>query len=142
MLATDIDPEVLATAKNGFYSAAAVKGISPLLLKKYFTDAIEGGTKGYKVKPDLSKLVTFKEFNLLHSPYVFNRKFDIVFCRNVLIYFEGVKSSEVVQKLLSCTAPHGCLFLGHSETGSTRNISSSVQTVSNAVYRPKQGVGK
>ena len=85
------------------------------------------------MRDELRSLVTFASFNLVAFPYPFQHKFDIIFCRNVLIYFDQETVQKVKEQLAQFLAPHGYLFVGHSESGSGRV--PALQTVNAAVYK-------
>jgi chemotaxis protein methyltransferase CheR len=133
MLASDIDRAALMTASQGLYRATQLKNVNEPLLKKYFTLAENGPNPLYKVKKFLREPAVFAEFNLATVPYPFRYPFDIVFCRNVLIYFETEMGREVVNRIVNSMAVGGYLFIGHSETGMVR--SSRLKMEANAVYR-------
>ncbi len=113
--ATDIDKKVLQKASEGIYSQFEIqRGLPITLLMKYFTQMQSYGEK-WEMKEDLRKMVTFKYLNLLES-YASMGKFDVIFCRNVLIYFEPETKSDILNRLADCLKPHGVLFLGSAET--------------------------
>lgn len=118
----DIDPYVLKTAKNGEYRAKAFRGITdPRVkdyMKKYFTvSANENSEECYLVKSTLKASVEFHQKNLLDKPALQELgKFDIIFCRNVLIYFNEFGKQVVIENLSEILSQNGYLFLGHSES--------------------------
>ncbi len=112
IVATDISREVLARAKAGLYSQFEVqRGLPITLLVKYFK---QDGDK-WRIDPGLRAMVTFQEFNLLDDPRSLGR-FDIVFCRNVLIYFDAPTKTAVLDRVANILAPDGFLYLGGAET--------------------------
>jgi chemotaxis protein methyltransferase CheR len=114
VLATDIDPKVVAFASEGQYPERLVGGVSPSLLKKYF-DLVKGdGEPEYRVLEKLKSLVTFKELNLLAS-WPMKSTFDVIFCRNVVIYFDLATQMRLWPRFRQQLADGGHLFLGHSE---------------------------
>ncbi|MBU6375286.1 MAG: protein-glutamate O-methyltransferase CheR [Bdellovibrionales bacterium] len=136
ILASDIDRPSLHKAVSGIYLQQEIENIPPELLKKYFVERVDGSAgKRFVVHPALSKKITFAEINLTTQPYPMQRLFDVIFCRNVLIYFNRQTAEQVVSNLERVLRPGGYLFLGHSESGSMRN--TKFQTISHAVYRKK-----
>lgn len=113
ILATDLDTNVLETAKNGIYQADSVTGIDEEKLFKYFKRD-EAGER-YKVKDALKRSITFKQLNLL-NPWPIKGPFDVIFCRNVVIYFDLETKNKLFQRYAELLRPNGYLILGHSET--------------------------
>ena len=105
-----------------------------MLRQKYFESAGNGSGREFRVKPSLRGLIRYANLNLMNE-YPFQHKFDIIFCRNVLIYFDRQTVDRVIEKLADALAPGGLLFIGHSETGAIR--CASLEPVSTAVYRKK-----
>ena len=113
VLATDISTSMLAHCKQGEYDSLALgRGLSDQRLKRFFTPASQGC---YKVKPELQKHVKFRQFNLLDS-YAMLGKFDIIFCRNVLIYFSPAIKRQIFGNFAKAVNPNGYLMLGASES--------------------------
>jgi chemotaxis protein methyltransferase CheR len=115
ILATDIDREALDRAGKGIYTSVECENIPPLYRAKYFDEVHSDGH--FRVKAELRRHIEFAEFNLSASTYPFDSCFDVVFCRNVLIYFEKHAAQGVVKRLQKSLTTGGCLFLGHSESG-------------------------
>jgi chemotaxis protein methyltransferase CheR len=116
ILATDIDTRVLAHACEGIYTAEQAARIPPELLKRYFHRG-QGRFEGYvRVKPVLGELVRFARLNLIDADWPFHGKFDAIFCRNVIIYFDRPTQDALLQHLLRHLRPDGYLFVGHSES--------------------------
>jgi chemotaxis protein methyltransferase CheR len=115
MLATDISTKVLKKAIEGRYSRDKLKEMSPLLVEKYFTCEDIDKTKMYVVKDDLRKYISYRHFNLMTPQFPFKGKFDIIFCRNVMIYFDLATQQKLVEKLHHYLEPEGFFFIGHSE---------------------------
>ncbi|CAN5379911.1 chemotaxis protein methyltransferase [soil metagenome] len=114
IVCSDIDTKVLATAAKGVYSAEA-RGLGTERLKKHFLRG-SGANDGFvRVKPELQRLVEFKPFNLMDPKWSLGEPFDIVFCRNVMIYFDGPTQRSVLQRMHGAMAQGGLLFAGHSE---------------------------
>jgi chemotaxis protein methyltransferase CheR len=114
LLATDVDFKVLARAKTGIYSAKQMENVPSSLLNKYFAPFDEDGNRWYRVTESLKSMIQFGRFNLLKN-YPFRYQFDVIFCRNVLIYFEKESVQYVIRQMTQVLRPGGHLFLGHSE---------------------------
>ncbi len=111
ILATDISNRTLIAAQNGFYPLSIKKDMDSYYLMQYFNRTEEA----YQVKPELKELITFRLFNLM-DPFPFNNKFDLIFCRNVMIYFNFEIQQQLVRKFHQVLTPGGLLFIGHSES--------------------------
>lgn len=110
ILATDIDPNVVATAKNGVYSAQAVEPIQPQLRDKWMKrDGAE-----WRAGDEMRALIRFNTLNLI-GEWPMKGKFDVVFCRNVVIYFEQATQDFVWRRFANILTPKGRLYVGHSE---------------------------
>ncbi len=133
-LATDIDMEILKKASVGAYTEEEVKTLPPEVKQAYFQPGKSvTNTTLYQVVPELRKLINFARFNLIQDKPAFKEQFDVIFCRNVLIYFEKEVSTKVIDMLISQIKPGGVLFLGHVETGLLKN--KYVRPISHAVYK-------
>lgn len=122
ILATDIDTNVLQYAANGIYRYSKSSKEFPSWIKpqKYFKRRIQKNLAGeevlIKVNDELKKMITFKVMNLSDSTYPFSRnQFDVIFCRNVLIYFSAEDQNTILKKLFNNLKIGGTLYLGHSE---------------------------
>ena len=114
LLATDIDTKVLATAQRGVYAADA-RGLSPQRLHKHMMRGTGANAGFMRVKPELQKLVEFRSFNLMATSWSLGEPFDMVFCRNVMIYFDHETQRKVLEHIHAVMKPGGLLFVGHSE---------------------------
>ena len=110
ILASDISLKCLMTAKEGYYADSRIAGIPDNYLAKYF-DKVEGG---YKVRPDVQSKIKFDYHNLKNESG--QRNFDVVFCRNVIIYFDEAAQTEVMSRFWDAMASKSFLFIGHSES--------------------------
>jgi chemotaxis protein methyltransferase CheR len=110
ILASDISLKCLMTAKEGFYAESRIVGIPDNYLAKYF-EKVEGG---YKVHPDILSKIRFDYHNLKNDSG--QRNFDIVFCRNVIIYFDEAAQAAVMSRFWDAMAAKSFLFIGHSES--------------------------
>lgn len=115
ILATDIDPQVVRFAREGRYPMRMMRGLSDAQISTYFQPAeMIGGEAHHVVKPIVRQMIRFNELNLL-TPWPMKRKFDIIFCRNVVIYFDLETQQKLWPRFRSMIANDGLLFLGHSE---------------------------
>ena len=110
VLASDISLKCLMTAKEGFYAESRIVGIPDKYLAKYF-EKVDGG---FKALPSLTSKIKFDYHNLKHDSG--QRNLDVVFCRNVIIYFDEAAQTEVIQRFWESMAPKSFLFIGHSES--------------------------
>ncbi|HEY5717044.1 MAG TPA: protein-glutamate O-methyltransferase CheR [Motiliproteus sp.] len=135
VIATDISPTMLEHAKKGEYDMLAVgRGLQKDRLERYFTKLASGG---WKVRPEIQARVDFKAINLLSS-YTLLGKFDIVFCRNVLIYFSSELKQEILRKIHAQLKPGGYLLLGASESlGHLNDLYEMVHCSPGIIYRAK-----
>ncbi|PKN32606.1 MAG: protein-glutamate O-methyltransferase [Deltaproteobacteria bacterium HGW-Deltaproteobacteria-19] len=113
--ATDISTRVLQTATQGVYPADKVKGVPPPLMKRYFQYGTGTSDGQVRIKREIRDRIAFERFNLMDIPR-FSHPFDIIFCRNVMIYFDKSTQSAVVKRFYDVLQPSGHLFIGHSET--------------------------
>jgi chemotaxis protein methyltransferase CheR len=114
LLATDIDTKVLATGQRGVYAADS-RGLSQERLKKHFMRGTGANAGFIRVKPELTKMIDFKPFNLMSTHWAMGEPFDMVFCRNVMIYFDHGTQRKVLERIHGVMKPGGLLFVGHSE---------------------------
>ncbi len=113
ILATDISARVLEIASAGTYAAESVKRLPAKLVHKYFLRLPNGETQ---VHEQIKKLVLYRRLNLMRSDFPFRGKFHVIFCRNVMIYFDHPTRQELVQRFHRLLEPGGYLFVGHSES--------------------------
>lgn len=113
VIATDIAPSVLEFAEKGIYHGRRIEKVPPEFLKKYFIP-LNDEQKSYKVVDDLKKIMNFYYHNFFRSP--FPKDIDIIFCRNVMIYFDKEHQRKLVADFYNSILDHGYFFIGHSET--------------------------
>ena len=114
IVASDIDTTVLATARRAVYDADA-RGLSPQRLQRHFLRG-KGPNAGLgRVKPELTRLIEFRPFNLMSRAWSLGEPFDIIFCRNVMIYFDAHTQRQVLAQMHQVLRPDGLLYVGHSE---------------------------
>ncbi len=114
ILATDIDPRVVAEARRGAYLEAALADVPPALRKRYFACAPDRDRQEWQVADELRRLVSFRTLNL-NAEWPMQGKFRAIFCRNVVIYFDEPTQQRVWNKFASKVEPDGWLYIGHSE---------------------------
>jgi chemotaxis protein methyltransferase CheR len=130
ILATDISLKVLDMAKRGVYPQEHFTHVPTGWKEKYFTKV---GDEEYKIKDSLAKEVVFSQFNLMNDFSRFRKKFHIIFCRNVMIYFDAATKAKLAKKYHDALEVGGWLFIGLSETLS--GISGEFQQIKPAIYR-------
>jgi len=113
ILATDLDSNVLEKAQKGVYTAANVNGLDATHLKRWFLKSKDG--EHYKVKDTLRERISFKRLNLLQD-WPMKGPFDLILCRNVVIYFDKETKDHLFKRYANILSDHGYLFLGHSES--------------------------
>ena len=133
ILATDISTQVLKKAATAIYEGERVDSIPTDLLHKYFMRSKDPGKDLFRIVPELRRSVQFRRLNFMDEDYKIRGKMDIIFCRNVIIYFAKDTQEKVLRRLLNCLIPGGYLFLGHSETIHGMNL--PVQPVAPTVYQ-------
>lgn len=115
LVASDIDSKVLATAMSGVYRVDSLKNISDRQLQKYFLKGKGVNSGMARIKPEIQKYVEFMILNLISDSWFFSNPFDIVFCRNVMIYFDNLTQRKVLEQIHKVMSPRGLLFVGHAE---------------------------
>jgi chemotaxis protein methyltransferase CheR len=114
--ATDLSTEVLDTAMSGIYPEAMVKPVPPELRRRYVMRSRDRARQQVRIVPELRAAVRFARLNLMEVPYQVDREMDVIFCRNILIYFDKETQQGVLRHLTDHLRVGGFLFLGHSET--------------------------
>ena len=132
LLATDVSEKALAAAVEGVYVNARLEGVPPAMLRKYFTKAPDG----YAITDQLRKEVTYRKFNLMSKTLPFKKKFDCIWCRNVMIYFDTPTKHELVNRMYDVAVKGGYLLIGHSET--LDRSQTKWKYVKPAVYRKEE----
>ncbi|HBY21721.1 MAG TPA: chemotaxis protein CheR [Clostridiales bacterium] len=112
ILATDISENVLKKGTSGIFNEVSLINMPNSFKLKYFKKIDD---ENYEIKQKLKNEVIFREFNLMEEKYPFKRNFDIIFCRNVMIYFDQDTKIDLVSKFYNSTKQGGYLFIGHSE---------------------------
>ena len=114
ILATDIDPNMVAEGRQGVYSAEALEPVPDTLRHRWFNRDTGGDRMLYSAAPELRRLITFNELNLI-GDWPMKGKFDVIFCRNVVIYFDDQTQETVWSRFLPLMNPGATLYIGHSE---------------------------
>lgn len=138
ILASDIDTRVLATARSGIYPLSGLEALSAERRRRFMLRG-KGAREGYaRIRPDLAALVDFRQINLVEPTARLDGPFDVIFCRNVLIYFDAATKHRVFEFLRTQLQPDGLLFVGHSEnfTSSRSGLRAEGKTVYRRVVCP------
>ena len=114
IVASDIDTKVLATAARAVYPADS-RGLSPERLRKHCLRGTGANAGKMRIKPELARMIEFRALNLMDSHWSLGEPFDIVFCRNVMIYFDAPTQRRVLAQIHTMMRPGSLLFVGHSE---------------------------
>jgi len=130
ILATDISGKVLDKARNGIYTSDEITSIPAAWKTRYFKKL---DNDKVMVADSIKKEVIFRRFNLMDPVYPFKKKFHVIFCRNVMIYFDAKTKKELINKFYENTEYGGYLFIGHSE--SINREESKYKYIMPAVYR-------
>ncbi|XAH26316.1 CheR family methyltransferase [Xylophilus sp. GW821-FHT01B05] len=115
LIASDIDSKVLAQAERGIYRLDALKGLSPERQQRFFLRGKQTNAGLVRVKPELRRHIDFLSVNLIRDDWPFKEPFDVVFCRNVMIYFDAATQRRVLERIHRVMKPGGMLFVGHAE---------------------------
>lgn len=116
ILGTDISTDVVKQARAAIYSLDMLEPVPSHLAQRYLMAAREAGRREARIVPELRRRVRFERINLMDESYPVDRDVDIIFCRNVLIYFHKTTQKEVIERLSAHLRPGGYLLLGHSES--------------------------
>ncbi|BDT71091.1 chemotaxis protein methyltransferase [Comamonadaceae bacterium OS-4] len=115
LIASDIDSKVLHTASQGIYKSDSLKGLDQARLQRFFMRGKAGNAGMAKVKQELRSKIDFLIVNLIRNDWPFRDPFDVVFCRNVMIYFDATTQRQVLERIHKVMKPGGLLFVGHAE---------------------------
>jgi chemotaxis protein methyltransferase CheR len=132
ILATDLDSDILARAERGSYNADRVKGMDPKRMSRFFTEVRDGTEAAYQIVPELANLITFKQINLMHD-LPMPGPLDVIFCRNVVIYFDKDTQRGLFSRISKLQRPGDLLMLGHSET--LFKVSDDYSLIGKTIYR-------
>lgn len=132
--ATDLDTRVLQKGADGIYPLQAIENYDLATKKRFFRKGKGVNLNKCRVKEEYRNLVNFQQLNLMDD-WQLRRKYDVIFCRNVLIYFDFPKKQRLARKYWEHLTPGGHLFLGHSET--LHKISDDFESVGKTIYRKR-----
>ena len=132
ILATDLDSNVLARARRGIYSAESVQKIPGKGTGRWFRRAPDAGDNAWEVLPEIRELIVFKQLNLM-GDWPMRGKFDVIFCRNVVIYFDKSTQKVLFERFGNILEDEGFLFLGHSE--SLFQVTDRFRHIGKSTYR-------
>lgn len=115
IIATDIDTNVLAAGESGVYGMDRLDKLAPEQARRFFLKG-RGGQEGFaRVRPELRQMISFKPLNLLAESWPVKGQFDVIFCRNVMIYFDKPTQGKILSRFAPLMKPDALLFAGHSE---------------------------
>lgn len=135
ILATDIDTSVLKTAARGVYESGVLNTVPEEYMKRYFLRG-KGESLGlFKIKDEIKQMVTFKQLNFIAPEYPITSTFDMIFCRNVIIYFNPETKKLVVNRLFRYLNDGGYIMMGHSEA--LFNMIDGLVYLKNTIYQKK-----
>lgn len=132
ILATDISTNVLEKCEIAEYNFDKIKPVPPILREKYFKVIKSDDDKLYKVKDNVKKLLVFNRLNLAQVPYPMKGPLDLVFCRNVMIYFDATMRKKLLTEIYRLLKPGGYLLIGHSE--SLTGLDTAFQAIGPSIY--------
>jgi chemotaxis protein methyltransferase CheR len=133
VLATDLSTTVLAKADRGVFTAEVVRPVPTELRRKYFMRSRDRESNLLRVVPELRQMVEFRRLNFMDADFGLSQKADVIFCRNVIIYFDRTTQEKIMQKLAAQLVPGGYAFVGHSET--LHDMDLPLVSVAPALYR-------
>jgi chemotaxis protein methyltransferase CheR len=132
ILATDLDSDVLDRAQRGVYTPDRVQGLPPSRVERFFSQHQDKRGPVVQVTPEIAQLVTFKQLNLMHE-LPMKGPLDVIFCRNVVIYFDKDTQRELFGRIARLQRPGDLLFLGHSE--SLFKVTNDYALIGKTVYK-------
>ena len=135
ILATDIDSNVVETAKHGIYKLDRINGMDRELLKKWFLKGRGGNHDKALINPVLKEMIIFKQLNLMHD-WPMKGLLDVIFCRNVVIYFDKPTQTKLFDRYADHLHPEGYLFVGHSEA--LFKVTERFDLIGNTVYSKRK----
>ncbi len=136
ILATDIDTNILAHARQGIYDAERIEGVPQERSKGWFSRGRGENASSVKVNSRLQEMIWFKQLNLM-SAWPLKKQFDIIFCRNVMIYFDDQTQKRLIERFCDLQAEGSHLFLGHSE--SLYRVTNRYDLIGHTIYRRVNG---
>ena len=134
IIASDIDTGVLSVARDGIYPEERIEQLEPARKKQFFLRGKGGQSGKVRVRPELQALIEFRQINLLDSNWGIEPGLDVIFCRNVMIYFDKATQNKILERMVHLLRPDGLFFAGHSE--SFVQATHLVKLIERTVYRP------
>jgi len=135
ILASDIDTDILHRAKRGIYDKERLAGVPEKLRTKYFLRGTGKWEGSVRVRPELRELITFRRINFIDSVWPIRTRFDVIFCRNVIIYFDRETQRCLFERLSTYLDEDGYLMVGHSE--SLHWLGDLFAPLRGTIYRPR-----
>ena len=132
ILATDLDSDVVARAAEGVYELERVAGMDETRKRRWLRRGRGANAGRVRIAPEVRELITFRQLNLMH-PWPMRGPFDVIFCRNVVIYFDKETQRRLFDRYADIMAPEGYLFIGHSE--SLHRVSDRFEHLGKTIYR-------
>jgi chemotaxis protein methyltransferase CheR len=133
-MASDLDTQVLRTAEKGVYGPDRLVRMTPERLDRFFLKTSDGPLGSYVVRPELRRLVQFQQINLLDPVWPLQGRLDVIFCRNVMIYFDKPTQYKILSRFAPLLNPEGLLISGHSE--SFLHAADLFRSLGKTVYAP------
>lgn len=134
LIASDLSTKALATAQQGIYSEERIRHVPDAWMRRHFQRGHGRWEGHYRVKPSLAGRITFRQVNLL-EPYQHNEPFEVIFCRNVMIYFDRPTQEQLVTRMARFLVPRGYLLIGHSE--SLNGLDVPVRCLRPSIYQAR-----
>jgi len=138
ILASDISTQVLARAKSGIYEQEQMENVPESLRRRYFVRVKAAGKVVFQVRDVLKKHIVYRRLNLSRPPFPMRGQLDIVFCRNVMIYFDNVTRSRLVDEIYRLLLPGGYFLTGHAE--SLTSLESAFVCMQPTIYKKNNSV--
>jgi chemotaxis protein methyltransferase CheR len=135
IIASDIDSNVLQTASNGIYKIEQLDTFERSMKKRFFHRGTGAKSGHVRVVKELRQLIEFKRINLMDNKWELPQNIDIVFCRNVMIYFDKETQMQILGKIVKHMSPSGLYFAGHSENFG--HVNSILEPLGKTIYKPK-----
>lgn len=136
ILASDISTRMLAKAATGQYSIERINSLPTDLVRRHFLLGKGDHTEVVKIKPHIAKMAVFRRINLMDDRYPIKSSLDVIFCRNVMIYFDRKTQAAVLARLSRYLKPGGYLFMGHSET--LQGVSGEFHYIAPTIYQKQE----
>ncbi len=132
ILASDLSTDVLERARRGIYPAPMMEPVPDAMMRRYVMRALDPRRPEMRIVPDLRRKVGFTRLNLMDDAYTVGEPMHLIFCRNVLIYFDKPTQQHVLTRLCKCLADGGYLFIGHSESVTAMEL--PIRQIANTIF--------